>query len=703
MELESGTWVVGTTDVDKPDTDTYENIIVSESDVEYHLIDEYITQMEMDTLVFKPIETSSEINIRTGIQSDWLDDDVDERTLQILETYIKLIDDNQDRFKDIVEVMDMWFNETTDDEFEKSLLNVSSLRLMKALRMRTPKFRFLRKSGRRMKMKAARPSPRADMAENVLDYLDFYADPIHDFGDVKRMGVDDLSNQSGVVSVVDKLCSNYKKDAEKYFKPKDALKCFMRIREFVEKDSTAIGFWYKATEKDPIKAELGKHIVSRDQVLRDAGGSVILKRNGYSVMKSVPFERAFDAAGKVSFDRPRKIGYDNVFRMDRLGYRGLHENIGVDVEVGGENISIQIGQEPSRNEVSEGDKIKIRLDGNRYIGDRDTSASVPNIAKEISKFISIKSTNLKRWSVKDMQYIWSLLALKRSGDQGQAEYVRVSNQDPSSLQGALFFETSDYLAACYALLKDVNLITKYMEKVPYLYLRNLSKKLSNGVAFKILQTEVSKFDDWMERRTRDALSDSIEVWFRNIQSRTRALQRSRPNSFDKVGLISEISRLISTARNLVDTLGKYNLKENLKTYIMEINRIVTRDMRFVAKMMHMASYTKIFLHQHVDANTYSNHVYKFSSLLDTISSSIIPLYEEGFPIKQILVEMIPDDIDYENLKKFISDIQKGSNLIGKIFVHISKVLRNLKDNDFHIFFNSALDSISQMLEVKFSA
>lgn len=457
-----------------------------------------------------------------------------------------------------------------------------------------------------------------------------YADALHDFGNKRRLG-DFLSDdqKEAITSVVTQM-TDRAYSGTKTFKPEDPLKSFLKIKNMVEDKVLNKGFSCKCENRDLIQNMLNSLIISPEQLLRDAGGArAILKRLGFQPRTTAPFERAFDPIGPDSSNERRVINYGDIIR--RSGMTGISSYLSVYVGESEENILLDPPQGTNNPGVIQ--LLSRYFNPGRMIGNK---ASVPTVATEIDNVISRKRSDIKKWNWEDVEYVWSLLALKRAGDQGQAEWVRYMN-DPSHPERnrgvPYFFETGDYLASTYALINDINLITSFTDAgIPYFYIRNLSDYLTNKVAYDLLdkdmlETEVyigtfmDSVGEWVDRVT----------WFNRFRENVSIEIRGSTNEdIDRVEYLTNKGKDVSSIKWILKFMYETpGFVDTMFTFVRDMNTI--SEARVQKRIGLLATYIRNILTANaVTGNYHRNEMEAFSSVIDTFFTSLDRLRVMGF-------------------------------------------------------------------------
>lgn len=552
---------------------------------------------------------------------------------------------------------------------------------------------------------------RAFEPQNYIRQLALYADALHDFGDVKRMGVDELggglpdNRKKGVVTVVKEITNRLWSET-RAIDPVHTLKSFIKVKNEIERESVTKGFFCPLTDMSGIRRVLSTLITSSDQLLRDArGAGAVLKRLGFNpTPRQVPFERAFDPNGPNESTQRRRLNYTSIIRPPRTDLPGISDFIQVTLNNQIENIMTDgPGIEPgvlglrSRYPSPPGSPYSITI-GNK--------ANVPAIAREIDRVIQLRGTNVSRWDEGTRQYILSLLALKRAGDQGQAEYIGLlSRENPGT---PFFFETADYFAGTYALLRDINLITSFLERagVPYFYLRNLSERLTNNISYKLLEKDFTQTRNYLLSGSRiitedPAYENQVRGWLMYIENRIlREANDLDPNGTNKIDVFTDIGKMLSATEWIFKFFYEQgvDLVEKMGTFMANINQVVLENLGSRG-ILRVSSFVKTFLANSVDGNYHRNQMEALASTLDTFVTSCKILTESGFPLPARLSLFLSsfDGIVQQGVLDFMTDME---GRVQKIFdkFGMGKIINS---EGFEILFSALVNGVRTLLGIRY--
>lgn len=553
--------------------------------------------------------------------------------------------------------------------------------------------------------------------ESYKRIIAFYADPLHDFK-ADRMGTPDKTtftkDQMKIVEAyIDKLANDQKDranwDKSKYalFSKTEAITFNNFFNKIVDAgDEIKSNILLKLDVDSPNTIEklqawagqfIGDIIGDTTQLIRDAAGTIILKRAGIQPSPTkVPFERAFDAAGPSTFSQNPIVDfakyilrYPTIDNMDRNQVVQEFNTSGIEIT-------------PSITEILPSDAPLVTntinitdLGSGRSL----EKASVPNIAREIFSIIKDKvkfdgvfnkTLKIAGLTADDQRKIWTLLNLKRAGDQGQIEYA-IQSSEPSR---SVFFETSDYMAAVYGLITRANLVTKFKENTKsgntYLLIRNFASPITIDDA-KVIFNRI--YDKYITEYVSGPMNIVLKQLKTEIQTQS-----------DPVVIL----RWVKVIESFVN-IGQFN-----KTFDARIQKFFAVISTFDPNARNMLKYSlavKGFLDDSVSQSygqnamsDFTNVLVAFSSALSVIVNTEEPVFFEmkGFlrwvvagTLKPAIRDKVIEFIAYIRSKK---DILKSTlKIIAGLNTSASKLLENF--DLYESYVDSLFDLITKMNEL----
>lgn len=457
--------------------------------------------------------------------------------------------------------------------------------------------------------------------EEFKQVLAFYSDPLHDF---KANRMDSLSKDSArfVELYIEHLVNETQRTLSKGVSDKISLinnaenitfnNIFNRVVDVGSEMKSNIMLQMDVSDKkivERVNIWAKKFLALSTQLIRDAAGTVYIKRAGFQPSETdIPFERAFDAAGRSDFTQSRIVDYaTHILRYP--------DNLLINNDTTTTFLSSGVTVSPSLVGLpTPGNKIKIVVD--KFGELEGGKASVPNVGNAIVNILTKNGVSLKKTLKKGyflsgheglpegvVRQIWTLLNLKRAGDQGQVEYA-IAKSTP---QLPVFIETSDYMAAVYGLLVRANLITKFKEPTKsgktYVLIRNFASELTIEDARKIF----------------------AKVYSDNLSTANVPLNQVLASLY---GILGEVNNTqVEVVLGWVKTIESYNnFKQFYDKFVSNLSRFFTDLQSFSPTIRNMLRYgtaVKLFLDSNVQGSYGKNAMVNFANVLVAFSTAVL--------------------------------------------------------------------------------
>jgi hypothetical protein len=270
-----------------------------------------------------------------------------------------------------------------------------------------------------------------------------------------------------------------------------------------------------------------------------------------------------------------------------------------------------------------------------------------------------------------------------------------------------FFETADYFAGTYALLRDINLITSFLERagVPYFYLRNLSERLTNNISYKLLEKDFSQTRTYLsglEMIMADpAYENQVRGWFLYVENRIlREANDLDPNGTDKIEVFTDIGKMVSATEWIFRFFYEQgvDLVEKMETFMVNINQVVLENLG-PRGILRVSTFVKTFLSNSVDGNYHRNQMEALASTLDTFVTSCKILTDSNFPLPARLSLLLSsfDGIVQQDVLDYMTTMEKN---VQKIFDKFG-MGKLIKFEGFEILFTALINAMRTLLGIRY--